>query len=91
MKVAIIGLTILLAALQYRLWFGGQGSVVSVYRLQSQVTQETQANTKLAANNHQLDETVARLKHSDHAIESRARSELGMIKGNETFYLVLNH
>lgn len=90
MKVAIVGLIVLLAALQYRLWFGGEGSVFAVHKLQTRVDREMQGNGKLAAHNRQLDETVAHLKHSNQAIESRARSELGMIKGNETFYLVLN-
>jgi len=88
MKVAVIALALLLAALQYRLWFG-QGSLPAVSDLRARVTRESQENAKLAARNQRLEHEVASLKHSDQAIESRARSELGMIKGNETFYLVV--
>ena len=88
MKVAVIALILLLAALQYRLWFG-QGSLPAVSDLRARVTRESHENTKLAARNQRLEHEVASLKHGDQAIESRARSELGMIKGNETFYLVV--
>lgn len=89
MKIAFVALALLLAGLQYRLW-SGSGSLPDVQRLQARIGQTRRANARLAAGNQQLEQTVARLKHSNETIESRARSELGMIKGNETFYLVVN-
>ncbi len=88
MKAALLVLAILLAGLQFRLWTGS-GSVPSVHKLQARISHTQNANDKLKARNQKLEKEVALLKHSKEAIESRARSELGMIKGNETFYLVL--
>lgn len=89
MKAALLVLFVLLAGLQFRLW-AGSGSVPAVRKLQARINHTRDANDKLKARNQNLEKEVALLKHSKEAIESRARSELGMIKGNETFYLVVN-
>jgi cell division protein FtsB len=74
--------------LQYRLWLSGDG-VRELSRLSESVTQQGKENADLTARNKQLIAEVADLKAGMTAIEERARSELGMIGRNETFYQVV--
>jgi cell division protein FtsB len=76
MKVIIIIMSVLLLLLQSKLWFG-DASVRDVINLK-QTVQVKQRNAVLAAE-------VEDLKTGLEAIEERARSELGMIKKDETF------
>jgi cell division protein FtsB len=80
---AILGLALVL--LQYRLWFSDQG-VREVVRLQSEITAQTSANDAQQQRNERLAAEVRDLKVGTGALEERARSELGMIGSNETFY-----
>ena len=82
-------LAVLLAWLQYRLWFG-KGGQREVDALQDQVTQQAYDNTGLEQRNDVLAAEVKDLKSGEAAIEERARSELGMIKPGETFYRVVD-
>lgn len=86
----LVLLALLLAALQYKLWFGngGQGEVVA---LQAQVMAQQTENAKLQARNDALAAEVADLKSGGEAVEERARSELGLVKPGETFYRVIDH
>jgi cell division protein FtsB len=74
--------------LQYRLWLSGDG-VRELARLSQSVEQQKGENAELAGRNQQLVAEVADLKSGMTAIEERARSELGMIGRNETFYQVV--
>lgn len=87
-RLIIIALVLLLLALQYPLWLG-QGSVVSVWQLQKQIELQKQENTQLQERNNALQAEVRDLKHGLQAIEERARSELGMVKPDETFYQIM--
>jgi cell division protein FtsB len=75
--------------LQYRLWFSHDGlpSVMHLYR--SVVLQE-QRNLILEERNQVLAAEVQDLKSGLDAIEERARSELGMIKQDETFIQIID-
>ena len=86
----LLALALLLAALQYKLWYGngGQGEVAS---LQAQVAAQQTENGKLQARNDALAAEVADLKSGGEAVEERARSELGLVKPGETFYRVIDH
>jgi len=85
MKVLLAILIVVLIALQYRLWFG-DGSVQEVWRL-NQESKSAQAELlRLRSRNQALEAEVADLKSGLDAIEERARSELGMIDSDETFY-----
>ncbi len=88
MRVTIAILVLLLLVLQYRLWMG-DSSVREVWRLQQAVEQQRQENQRLRARNQVLEAEVNDLKQGVDAIEERARSELGMIKKDETFYQVI--
>lgn len=85
----LLVLAVLLAWLQYRLWFG-KGGQREVDALQDQVTQQAYDNTGLEQRNDVLAAEVKDLKSGEAAIEERARSELGMIKPGETFYRVVD-
>ena len=88
LRVLVLLLAILLAWLQYRLWFGGNGTR-GVAALDAQVQQQARDNAGLTQRNEALAAEVEDLKSGEAAIEERARSELGMIKPGETFYRVV--
>jgi cell division protein FtsB len=74
--------------MQYRLWLSNDG-VRELSRLSEAVDRQKAENTELEERNQQLVAEVADLKAGMTAIEERARSELGMIGRNETFYQVV--
>ena len=88
MKWLAFSLLAVVLALQYRLWMSGDG-VREVARLSAAVERQKGENTELEARNQQMVAEVADLKAGMTAIEERARSELGMIGRNETFYQVV--
>ena len=88
LRVLVLLLVVLLAWLQYRLWFGS-GGTREVATLQQQVQKQSRDNAGLKQRNDALAAEVEDLKSGEAAIEERARSELGMIKPGETFYRVV--
>ena len=89
MKGIIAALVVILALLQYKLWIGN-GSFAEVYRLDQTITAQEKENAAAKERNLALQAEVDDLKHGMDAIEERARSELGMIKKNETFFRVID-
>ena len=87
-RLALVALCLVLSGLQYRLWIG-DGGVFDTRRLQQVVDQQAESNTQLQLRNSVLEAEVADLHNSGAAIEAHARSELGMIRKGETFYLVV--
>ncbi len=83
---AILGLALIL--LQYRFWISDQG-IHDVRRLQAAIAIQAAANREQADRNRQLAAEVRDLKVGMAALEERGRSELGMVRGNETFYQVV--
>jgi len=81
-------LLVFVLGLQYRLWMSGDG-VRELARLSEAVDRQKAENDELAARNQQMVAEVTDLKAGMAAIEERARSELGMIGRNETFYQVV--
>lgn len=91
MKILFTALICLLGILQYRLWLGN-GGLTEVHHLQERQEQQLAENEILKERNDSLAAEVVDLKQGMEAIEERARSEMGMIKSNETFYRVIeNH
>ena len=88
MKWLAAALIAVVLMLQYRLWLSADG-VREVSRLSDAVETQKAENGELTARNQQLVAEVADLKAGMSAIEERARSELGMIGRNETFYQVV--
>ncbi len=83
---AALGLVVLL--LQYRLWMSPDG-VRELGRLEGAVATQRADNERLTDRNAQLAAEVRDLKKGVTALEERARSDLGMIASNETFYQVV--
>ena len=87
MRLLILSLTFVLLALQYQLWLSDSG-LRATWGLENAVQARTQENEQKAERNAALEAEVQDLKQGFAAVEERARSELGMIGANETFYLV---
>jgi cell division protein FtsB len=81
-------LLLLLIGLQWKLWVGDHG-VQQMHTLEASVKAQKQQNEKLKQRNDALEADVQDLKKGGQAVESRARSELGLIKPGETFYQVV--
>ncbi len=88
MKWLAVALISVVLMLQYRIWLSADG-VREVTRLSDAVGRQKSENEELTGRNQQLVAEVADLKAGMSAIEERARSELGMIGRNETFYQVV--
>lgn len=70
--------------MQYKLWFG-DGSVREVIDLKQSLNIQERKNIRERERNDVLEAEVEDLKTGLDAVEERARSELGMIKEDETF------
>ncbi|HEY3787140.1 MAG TPA: cell division protein FtsB [Steroidobacteraceae bacterium] len=88
MKWLAAALIAVVVLLQYRIWLSGDG-VREVRRLETAVQSQHAENTQLGERNRQLAAEVHDLKSGMAALEERARSDLGMIGENETFYQVV--
>lgn len=85
MKILAIVFVALIVALQYPMWLG-KGGWLMVRELDRQLGAQRETNGKLEARNLALDADVRDLKSGFEAIEERARSELGMVRGDEVFF-----
>jgi cell division protein FtsB len=81
-------LIIFLLGLQYRLWVG-EGSLAHATRLEREIKLQQAENDRLRERNHVLAVEVDNLKTGLDSIEERARNDIGMIKKDETFFMVL--
>jgi cell division protein FtsB len=88
MKWLAAALAVAVILLQYRVWFSADG-VREVERLKDAVRTQRAQNEQLTERNRQLAAEVRDLKTGMDALEERARSDLGMIARNETFYQVV--
>jgi cell division protein FtsB len=88
MKWLAAALLAALVLLQYRLWLSADG-VSEVVRLRAAVNAQRSENNQLSDRNRQVAAEVRDLKQGYSALEERARSDLGMIGPNETFFQVL--
>jgi cell division protein FtsB len=77
-----------LLALQYRLWISDDG-MRDVWRLETAISAQREENHRLRERNLTLAAEVRDLKEGRTAIEERARTDLGMIGTNETFFQVV--
>ena len=90
MKILFTFLVFVLAVFQYRLWLGS-GGMTDVHHLKQQRQQQIEENKALKERNDSLAAEVVDLKQGMEAIEERARSEMGMIKNNESFYRLIEN
>lgn len=88
-KIFLIGLVVLLALLQIKLWFG-EGSLEERASLMREIESQEQVNDRLEARNEVVEREIEEFREDpEGAIEERAREELGLIKEGETLYLLV--
>jgi cell division protein FtsB len=80
-------LVTLLVLLQSKAWFSDVGHQAA-NALRAQVGEQRARAEELAQRNRLLTAEVLALKDGLAAVEARARSDLGMVKKGETFYLM---
>lgn len=89
MKWLIVTLIAILSYLQYRIWVG-EGSLAHAHRLQQEIKIQQLENDRLKERNRILDVEVDELKTGLDTIEERARNDIGLIKRDETFFILLD-
>ena len=89
MKFLYVTLGFIVLILQYRLWLG-DNSVRALNMLEVELEAQRSINVELEERNLVLEIEVLDLKNGVEAVEERARSELGMIGKDETFYLLID-
>lgn len=88
MKALMIGLVLVLTILQWRLW-AGDGGLGELRQLERQLAEQQAENDSLRQRNQLLESEVLDLKNGLEAVEERARADLGMIRDDETFYMII--
>jgi cell division protein FtsB len=79
----------ILGMLQVRLW-SGAGSWEQIASLRRDIAIQKDTNSELQLRNERLYGEVRSLKHDLDSIEERARNDMGLIKSDETFYLIVD-
>lgn len=87
-RILLVILIIILAILNYRLWFAGDG-LVNVFHFKKSISIQRAENDAIVRHNAAIASEIDSLKKGGIAIENRARSDLGMVKKGEVFYQVL--
>lgn len=81
-------LLLIVAGLQYSLWFG-KGGWMRVWDVDRQLQAQRESNRGLKLRNAAMEAEVRDLKQGLDAVEERARSELGLTRQDEIFIQVL--
>ena len=81
---------VLILLLQVRLWVG-EGSFAQVWALEKSIAEQREENSELATHNERLYAEVRNLRNEQSAVEERARMNLGLIREDETFFLVVEN
>jgi cell division protein FtsB len=84
-RIVAVLLIAALLALQYRLWISPNG-MRDLWRTEAAIEAQTAENARLSERNRRLAAEVNDLKEGRAAIEERARTDLGMIGADETFF-----
>ncbi len=88
MRYLLLFLLVLLLLLQYRLWISDEG-MQEMWRLRDLVNEQAARNIELEQRNAALEAEVQDLRQGMDAVEERARSDLGMIRDQETFFQIV--
>ncbi|HEY1997455.1 cell division protein FtsB [Paraburkholderia sp.] len=84
MRLVTAVLIVLLALIQYPLWWG-HGGWLRVHELQGELAQQLQKNADEKLRNERIAGEVQDLQNGTAAVEERARYEMGMVKDGEVF------
>ncbi|MDY6841761.1 MAG: septum formation initiator family protein [Pseudomonadota bacterium] len=90
MKLLWTIMVVVILLLQVRLWVG-EGSFAQVWSLEQSIAEQREKNAELATRNERLYAEVRNLRNEQGAVEERARMNLGLIREDETFFLVVEH
>ena len=74
--------------IQFDLWVKEDG-LNRVKELQQMINSQSEENQRLKLRNQQLEREIEELKSGTESIEEKARTDLGMIKEGEEFYLIV--
>lgn len=88
MKLLWSIMVLLIVLLQARLWVG-EGSFAQVWGLEEAIAEQRAENEELDLRNERLYAEVQNLRGQQGAMEERARMNLGLIREDETFFLVV--
>lgn len=84
MRLVTVVLIVLLALIQYPLWFG-HGGWLSVHELRQAFSLQQQKNADEKLRNERIEGEVQDLQNGTAAVEERARYEMGMVEDGEVF------
>ena len=87
-RFVIIILIAFFLMIQFDIWFKDDG-FSRVKELEQMIDNQTEENQKLKLRNEQLEQEIEELKSGTESIEEKARTDLGMIKEGEEFYLIV--
>ena len=87
MKITLTLLILTLMVMQQQIWFGDSGYFERKALAQRHAEQQERTQMLIQRNAKMAAEILA-LKNDAEAFESRARTELGMVKDGEVFYLI---
>ncbi|AXS85059.1 MULTISPECIES: septum formation initiator family protein [Marinobacter] len=90
MKLLWTLMVVAILLLQVRLWVG-EGSFAQVWALEQSIAEQRKENAELATRNERLYAEVRNLRNEQGAVEERARMNLGLIREDETFFLVVEN
>ena len=88
-RCLVIGIVVALLGLLLRGWFSDVGYFAKA-QLQLRVVEQQNDTAGLKVRNQNLLTEVMGLRHTLAAVESSARTDLGMIKEGESFFLVVD-
>ena len=84
----IIILIVFFLMIQFDIWLKDDG-FYRVKELEQMIDSEVEENERLKLRNKQLEREIEELKSGTESIEEKARTDLGMIKEGEEFYLIV--
>lgn len=87
MRPLLILLALALIGLQWRLW-NRDGGVPEVRHLEQKIAEQKLQNKSIEDENSQLIHQIEGLKNDSDELEQRAREDLGLILGDETWVTV---
>lgn len=87
-RAVLLAFAIVLVALQYRLWVG-ENSLAHVSALSDRADRLATENKSRRERNRILRAEIIDLKSGTASIEEKARTEFGLIKEGETFFLLV--
>ena len=84
----IIILIVFFLMIQFDIWFKDDG-FYRVKELEQMIGNQVEEYKRLILRNEQLQREIEELKSGTESIEEKARTDLGMIKEGEEFYLIV--